>query len=539
MVKEAKQIRNIWMISREYGELAGAGGVKDVVYQLSRSLARWTGRSVHVVLPGYGFIDSQKAGFIPLLDPLLPTQQLKLDINMELPDRSVKEEVRYYYKKEERVSLYLVEAERYSEKKDVYTYSEEEEKASTWKKKSHGHHDYFAMNVLLQKAAVELIIALDEHPDVIHCHDGHTAILAALIREHSGYSGYFRATGCLVTLHNAGYGYHQEVADIPYALSITGLPRQVIDKNQLEHKFDPLLVAGEYAILNTVSENYARELQETDNDRLTGWLGHELKARGVVIEGVTNGIDPVYYGPQKDGSRERRYYFDPADKTDTLAGKQKSRDDLALLLKNKAFLRGVEVCGYLEKGNDMTLFTFVGRLSEQKGVDTLVEVLPTLLGEDGRAQMLIMGNGSQEFESELIDLAETSETSGRMCFLKGYSPELANQVYAAGDFLIIPSRYEPCGLTDFIAQLFGNIPVVHHVGGLVKVVDGKTGIAYRGNDPEDLLAALHRALALEKTARRKMQKLAVETIKGKYTWNHVMRKYIDLYKRCHEKQLSV
>ena len=74
-----------------------------------------------------------------------------------------------------------------------------------------------------------------------------------------------------------------------------------------------------------------------------------------------------------------------------------------------------------------------------------------------------------------------------MCFLQGYSTELANRVFAAGDFFVVPSRYEPCGLTDFIAQLFGNIPIVHHVGGLVKVIDGVTGLAYRGNSPDDLL----------------------------------------------------
>lgn len=535
MGKRPRSIRNIWMVSREYGELAGAGGVKDVVYQLSRSLSRWTGRTVSVVLPCYGFIDPEKAGFVLLPDPQRPTVPLQLAINMELPDRSVKEEVSYYRKREGRVTVFLIAAQRYREKSNVYTYTEEEEMGSTWKKKSQGHHDYFAMNVLLQKAAIELMITLEERPDVIHCHDGHTALLAALIREISGYSSYFRTTGCLVTLHNAGYGYHQEVADIPYALSITGLPKRVIDENQLERKFDPLLVAGAYAILNTVSENYARELQGTDSDRLTGWLGHELKARGITIEGVTNGIDPLCYGPQREDGQSTELFFDPGDDRDTLEGKQNCRKYLHLLLQDLPREHGVEVVGGLEQNNDTPLLTFVGRLSEQKGVDTLLATVPHFFSDNRKVQMLVMGSGAPELEAGVSDLARNPEFSGKICFLKGYNPDIANMVYAGGDFFIVPSRYEPCGLTDFIAQLYGNIPIVRHVGGLVKVEDGKTGIAYNGHTSEDLLAALNRAFSLDAAAIRKMQRNAVETIRTRYTWKQVMQKYVDLYQRCCEK----
>jgi starch synthase len=116
---------------------------------------------------------------------------------------------------------------------------------------------------------------------------------------------------------------------------------------------------------------------------------------------------------------------------------------------------------------------------------------------------------------------------------------MANKVYAAGDFFVIPSRYEPCGLTDFIAQLFGNIPIVHHVGGLVKVVDGVTGIAYTGDSPQDLLEALERALTLYQndTLKRKMQLQAVKIIEQKYTWTKVMRKYLELYSKARKQQL--
>ncbi len=531
MARQNEQIKKIWMVSREYGSIAGAGGVKDVACQLAEALARWTGRTLHVVLPLYGFVNAQSLGFQLLQDPLCPDTVLRLPIDMNLPDSSVSEEVSFWYKKINRVHLYLVEAKRFSEKTDVYTYTEEDEKKVSWQKRAMGHHDYFAMNLLHQKAALELMISLGERPDVIHCHDGHTATLPALIRQIPGYRSYFRGTGCLVTVHNAGLGYHQDVADIPYARSITGLPDHVINSSLLDGKFDPFLVAGHYAVLNTVSENYARELQETNSDELTGWLGHELKHRNIRLQGVTNGIEPGLFSSSVIAEGDPEMLFDPGKSEDTLSGKMNCKSALLAQLASGDNIPGVERFGTLTKNIEYPLFTFIGRLSEQKGVDLLMEVLGVLMERDTRVQMVVLGSGGDDLQSRLIVLTEDVRFRGRMCYLKGFNPNLANKIYAAGDFFIIPSRYEPCGLTDFIAQLFGNIPVVHHVGGLVKVKDKITGIAYQGNSPDDLLEALLRALALfvDAPAKRKIQLQAVEEIAREYTWAKVMRKYLELY----------
>jgi len=539
MLNHEVQIKKIWMLSREYGQLAGAGGVKDVVCQLAEALARKNTRLLHVVLPRYGFVNAREQGFLPLPDPFCPGRTLRLQIDMHQPDKRILEEVHYYYKKINRVNLYLVDAERFRQKSDVYTYSEQDENLVPWQKKSMGHHDFFAMNLLLQKAALELMIVLGEKPEVIHCHDGHTAVLPALIRENAGYRNYFRETGCIVTIHNAGYGYHQEVIDIPYAASITGLPQHVIEANQLDFKFDPFLVAGHYAILNTVSVNYARELRETDSDSLTGWLGHELLRRNVVLEGVTNGIDPEFFCSEAIAEGNTELIFYPGKEEDTLAGKKRCKEMLLGLLEHPATFAGVQSFGRVDKNIHYPLFTFVGRLSEQKGIDILMLVLPELLQRHPEVQVLIFGTGASEITARLISLTEREEFLGRVCFIQGFSPEMANRVYAAGDFFIMPSRYEPCGLTDFIAQLFGNIPIVHHVGGLVKVVDGVTGIAYNGDSPHDLLQAMERALVLYRNEilKRKMQLQAVKAIEHNYTWTKVMRKYLELYSKARKQQL--
>jgi starch synthase len=183
----------------------------------------------------------------------------------------------------------------------------------------------------------------------------------------------------------------------------------------------------------------------------------------------------------------------------------------------------------------MPLCTFIGRLTEQKGVDILIHALEELLPVEPLVQILIFGSGAPQFEKELEHLATSGMGQGRVCFLKGYDPSLANKVYAAGDFFLIPSRYEPCGLTDYIAQLLGNLPIVHRVGGLVKVINGETGFTYNENASASLAAVIAEALALyrqDPAKIRLMQKAAVDRIVRNHTWEKVLEAYLLLYRQA-------
>lgn len=535
---QVSPLQNIWMVSREYGDLAGAGGIKDVVQQLAESLAVMPEINVRVVLPLYGFIRPGEYGFAPLMDPLCPDRQLAFNVDMNYGVEERREACRIWSAMNGGVNLYLVEAERFTEKANIYTYTDKDSGWETWKKPGMGHYDYFAMNVLLQKSSLELMVLLGEKPDVIHSHDGHTALIPALIHECQGWRGFFRDTGCLVTIHNAGVGYHQEIADLPFAHGMTGLSWGSVSGNRLAGKFDPFLAAGQYAILNTVSENYARELQETDEDLVTDWLGHTLLERGIVIEGITNGICPDFFNPADGLKFGLAASYDPANPKDKLDGKRACKDYLLQLLASETVINGTELYGSLEKESIQPLFAFIGRLSEQKGVDHFLQAIEELFREYQHGQAVILGSGSELMESSILSLAAKKTMHGRICFLRGFSSELANLIYAAGDFFVIPSRYEPCGLTDYIAQLFGTVPVVHHVGGLVKVLDGKTGIAYAEGSVEALHGALVRALKIyeDKKTMRQMQRAAVEVIREKYTWDVVVKQYVKLYKKAKDQR---
>jgi starch synthase len=521
----SRNINNIWMLTREYDSVAGVGGVKDVSRQLAEALVRLK-KSVTVILPCYGFLNPRELGFTQL------SLSFEVDMNYTAEDR--REKVTIWENTIHGVTLYLIDADRYREKQSIYTYTAEDEANNPYQVKGTGHFDYFAMNVLLQKATLDLLIILDQKPDIIHCQDGHTAILPAMLREGAVYRHFFPTTAALVTIHNAGHGHHQEVRDLPFARAITGLPYDLIHNNLLDGAFDPFLAASTYAVLNTVSENYARELRETDDDVLTGWLGHRLMTRGLRLEGITNGFNPEDFDTTNPGQLGLPAAFNPA--TGDLAGKRICKQKLLDSLSRES-LKSVNRFGSLTNEPDKPLFTLIGRLTPQKGVDILLPALETMLLSDKDFRVLILGSGSKEHEQDLVNLAQKKENEGRICLLIGYDPLLANQVYAAGDFFLIPSRYEPCGLTDYIAQLAGNLPVVHHVGGLVKVENGVNGFAFTEYGADALIAAMQGPLKIFKETPEKilhMQKAAANLIKEKFTWDQVVFSYLELYEKAVE-----
>jgi len=537
--EENREVRLVWMVTREYDKLAGAGGVKDVCRQLAETLATSGGCSVRVVLPRYGFMDAASLGFAlaSVGDVGCRIGERHYDhtfaVDMDSPAEERREPVAIWQADLNGVTVFLVEADRFAAKRGVYTYTEEDEREVDWQRKGNGHFDYFAMNILLQKTALDLMILLDERPDIIHCHDGHAATLPAMMREIGGYRHYFRRTGAVVTIHNAGHGYHQEVGDLAFARAVTGLPNRVIMKGLLDDSFDPFMAASDYAVLNTVSEQYGRELQQTPDDARTGWLGHALLERGVTLAGITNGIDPDSFDPSVPEALGLAAGYNVF--RGELEGKKLCKGSLLTTIAAQGPWEQVKQYGVLNASTDMPLGTFIGRLTTQKGVDILIRALRELLPREPWVQFLFLGSGAPEFEKELEQLTTLGPGQGRVCYLKGYDPQVANKVYAAGDFFVIPSRYEPCGLTDYIAQLLGNVPIVHRVGGLVKVINGETGFSYSENTPTSLAGVLAEALRLYRHhphILRSVQMTAVERIFHNHTWEKVMEAYLHLYRQA-------
>jgi starch synthase len=472
------------------------------------------GGTPSVVIPLYGFAAGRLESRIPVTSFIL-----------SLPDHDkgnefFEETVNVHETWQNGVRLLLVDSPRYAALRDVYTYTADDERENHWRKKGTGHWDFHQLNMILQQAALETSLALGEIPDIFHCHDGHTAFLPALLCERSRFAGPFRSSSAVVTIHNAGRGYHQEIWDPAFAELLTGLPAEVLQKGLLNGAVDPFLLAGEYSRLVTVSERYAEELLAEEEDELSGGLGKALRQRGTGLTGITNGIDPTPWDPRSPATAGIPFGFDPMN--GDLAGKRRCRQAL------------MEKIGVAEdRPVEIPLFAFVGRLTGQKGIDVLFHALKELLKGDREYRFVVLGTGEKEKEAMLSWLAAQPATTGRLAFLPRYDPELASLIYAASDFFLVPSAYEPCGLTDFIAQIFGSVPIVHHVGGLVKVRDGETGFSYREQRQEDLVAAIERAAqfhAERPESLDRIRRTAFGEIFMLHTWDRVLAdSYLPLY----------
>jgi starch synthase len=509
---------SVWHVTREYAGLAEAGGVKDVVRGLAEAHAR-AGGSPSVVLPLYGFLRSGAGRDLALQG------EVTASFSIMLPDQDrgnafFEEGVRVIAVHRDGVRLLFVDSPRFSRIRGVYTYTAEDEQENKWRKRGSGHWDFHQLNLILQRSALEAALVLDDPPRVFHCHDGHTAFLPALLREDPRYAEPLSGAASLVTIHNAGSGYHQDVWSMDFARLLTGLPATVLGKGALNGTVDPLLLAGSYARLVTVSPQYARELLAEEGTELSGGLGRTFRERSVPLEGVTNGIDPGPWDPRHPEATGLPFRFDPS--MGDLEGKRLCR---TLLLERLGVPAAARPTG--------PLYAFVGRLAGQKGIGILAGSLPHLAhGGQGR-MCVILGQGEKDMEAMLAGLAAEPGMAGRLAFVPRYDPSLASLIYAASDFFLIPSAYEPCGLTDFIAQLLGSIPVVHRVGGLVKVRDGETGFSYDEQSVQALCAAVDRTTRLfheEPGTLERIRRNAFGEVLALHTWDRVLAdSYLPLY----------
>jgi len=490
--------------------LAEAGGIKDVVYGLSRALVQ-SGHEVTVVLPMYRFLE-RKSYSEPLA--VFPLRGHKGD-----------EIVKLFVCHVEGIRVLLVKASSFISKDKVYTYSKREEGESPDFHYGKGHLDAHEMNLALQYATLEGAMFLGERPDVFHLHDGHCGFLPAIIRTLKRYREYFRETGTLLTIHNGGAVYQQNIETPHEAEKLTGLPRSVVKKLKTPMGINPLLCAGLYGTINTVSERYAEDLM-TGLDHNSGNIGAFFKEAGIELIGITNGIDPDHH--------DRCSHSPVLKKGDHLKFSEKKDDCKAVLIRKIA---GLENSGYLYgsfESDEKPLITLQSRITHQKGIDVFSEFIEHY-GAHMDARFLVLGEGELDLEHRLAELAASLDN---FVYLRYYDPSLSADVFAGGDFFLIPSRWEPCGLTDFIAQLNGNIPIVHQTGGLVKTRDRVNGFSYSPNTPEKLAEKIGEAIGLyckNSDILHQIRKNAVTIINEKYTWLQVLdERYIPLYRSIAE-----
>ncbi len=384
--------------------------------------------------------------------------------------------------------LYLIDINGLTDREKVYGYNDDTERFMSF-----------------QIAVVDWIASWKHHPDVIHVHDHHTAMIPFMIRYCYSYQQ-LASIPTVLTIHNAQYQGQMDWSRSNYIPHWDGWQWGMLDWNNM---INPLAAGIRCAWkVTTVSWSYLEEMRIESNG-LEALFEYE---RGKCV-GILNGIDTKVWDPSTDKYLE--HHFD----IDTMASGK---------LANKEWL-----CREFGLQPDKPLFVFIGRLVGEKAAD----LLPKAIGDslyyiNQRMNFLVLGSGEPHIESELGNM--THYWPGVYNARIGYNEQLSHRMYAGADFLLMPSRVEPCGLNQMYSMRYGTVPVVRRTGGLRDTVidvgdPGGYGICFNTAAVGDITQAVYRGVELYQN-QMAFDGIRRQLMEKDFSWDISATQYIDLYK---------
>jgi starch synthase len=476
----------ICFVSAEYAPFSKSGGLGDVSSALTRDLAR-RGHEVRAFVPWHAVTD------------LHGTERHPVEFLQDIPVRVGAHEFRIGVHTARvpgsSLWIYLVDCPPLFDRPSIYSNSPDE------------HIRY----LLLTRAALECCQRMGFAPDILHSNDWHTGFAPLLLRTAYAWDkSLFGGTRSVFTIHNIGYQgtfWAGAAGDLGPGVSVENLHQLDLGAGRI----NPMRHAVIYAdAITTVSPTYAAEIRTPE----AGYgLDADLRARGESVVGILNGVDYSEWNPSTD--RYIPHHFDSAN----LAGKALNKAALLDLLRMPA-------------NQGTALVGLISRLTPQKGIDLLFDVLPEFLSTRD-LRLVALGSGEPHYEQFLHGLQQ--RFPGRAVYYSGYSEELAHLIEASSDMFLMPSLYEPCGLNQMYSLRYGTVPIVRKTGGLADSVRqfdpavGKgTGIVFNDFDAGGVRWALNTALewfSWPSVWRRIMQNGMGED----FSWERQGAEYAHLY----------
>ena len=363
------------------------------------------------------------------------------------------------------------------------------------------------------KAALSILPVIDFRPDIIHCHDWQTGLIPVYLKERFQGSDFYRGIKSVMTIHNLKF---QGVWDIKTVKSITGLSDYFFTPDKLEANKDANYLKGGlvYAdAITTVSNTYAEEIK-------TPFYGEGLdglmQARSNSLRGIVNGIDYAEYNPETDAMIAMNYNAKTFRK-EKVKNKTALQEELGLEVNPKAMMLGV-----------------VSRLTDQKGFDLIDYVIEEICAED--TQLVVLGTGEERYENLFrhFEWKYHDRVSANIF----YSNERSHKIYAACDAFLMPSLFEPCGLSQLMSLRYGTVPIVRETGGLRDTVqpyneyEGTgTGFSFANYNAHEMLNTIRYAKDVYFNRKREWNKIIDRGMAMDFSWNSSAQKYADLYNR--------
>ena len=361
------------------------------------------------------------------------------------------------------------------------------------------------------KAILSCLPVIDFKPDIIHCNDWQTGLLPVFLKDRFADEEYYKNIKTVMTIHNLKF---QGIWNIPSIRDITGLSMYYFTSDKLEFHGDANYLKGGLVYadkITTVSCTYAEEIKYSYyGEGLDGLM----QARTNDLTGILNGIDYDSYNPQTDPALAKNY---------TAEDFRKER------VKNKlALQKEME----LTEDKDKFVIGIVSRLTEQKGFDLIAYVMDELCQLDD-IQIVVLGTGEQTYENMFRHFAwKYPEKVAINIF---YNEDLSRRIYAGCDAFLMPSRFEPCGLSQLIALRYGSVPIVRETGGLKDTVEPYdelkhtgTGFSFTNFNAHEMLKTIHYAKSIFEN-KRTWNKIVENGMNVDYSWNSSAKKYEELY----------
>jgi starch synthase len=490
---------SVVMFAAEAAPYAKVGGLGDVVGALPKALGK-LGAKVTVVIPAYGNIQPAKSA-AGAHDEVT---------RLEIPMTSSIEPAEVFHVRMETsgTDVHLIGSERYFGRQGIYDDPVTKE----------GYPDNMERFVFFMKAGLKLLPNLGSSPDIIHCHDFHTALIPALIKIKHRNDPFFANTGTLFTIHNLAYQGVYPIESLDYA----GIDRRLFyPMSPLEYwgRVNFMKAGIEFADkINTVSHTYSVEIRISP-ERGLGLEG-VLQNRKEDVSGIVNGMDYDEWNPETDP-------FIPAHfSLHDLSGKAECKKHLLRLF------------GLVGTHNHVPLIGIVSRLADQKGADLLLEAMDEIMALN--LHMVILGAGQPKYHEMLRQIA--SRFPSKIGVRLSFDNELAHRIQAGCDMFLMPSKFEPCGLSQLYSLRYGTIPIVRRTGGLADTVvpfdHGKgTGFSFLGYSAPEMLAAIKQAL--EVFAKPGCWRpLVMRAMSQDWSWDRSARQYLQLYQRIYSDKHS-
>lgn len=480
-------IVNIVHAASEVFPFMKTGGLADVSAALTKALASY-GHTVSVFLPGYR---------AALQHPAAEGAEKILSLQIDMDGKSLHGHVLRVQAGQGR-SVFFICRDEFFDRRFPYGTSERD------------YDDNADRFIFFCKAVVESMRLLNLGADVIHCHDWQTGLLPLFVRAEEGKHEVTLALRTLFTIHNIAF---QGVFPIS-VFKLTGLPDDLLGIDGLEYYGQLSMIKGGILFadrLTTVSPSYAVEILDTERG---AGLDGVLASRGGDMSGLLNGIDQELWDPATDEALPFRF------SGNDMAGKQQCRADLLNALR-------------LDPSESAPVFSMVCRLTEQKGIHLFLRNAGFFARNDVR--VVVVGTGEERFEEALHSLGR--ELGGKFAFLNGMDESIVRRVIAGSDYFLMPSVFEPCGLTQMYAQRYGTIPLTSAVGGLLDTVvdlvrdpSNATGIQFPPTE-SGLASGLEAALQLHANPAQRLAMVS-RGMRRDFGWETAGRAYERLYQEA-------